>query len=91
MRPTEILSLIEEAKGTSAYLEKKKSAMATITKKEQKLAEVERIMQEDVMPKFGRLMEEKENFDNFKAISEQVQEKRRIYLAYNYSNLKDRV
>ena len=37
MRPSEVLSLIEEAKGTSAYLEKKKNAQALIVKKEQKL------------------------------------------------------
>ena len=33
MRPAEVLSLIEEAKGTSAYLEKKVQAMKTIEKK----------------------------------------------------------
>ena len=50
MRPAEILSLIEEAKGTSAYLTQKQSALATIRKKENKLTETERIMKEEVIP-----------------------------------------
>ena len=69
MRPAEILSLIEEAKGTSAYLTQKQSALATIRKKENKLTETERIMKEEVIPQFDRLMEDKANFDLFKDIN----------------------
>ena len=50
MRPAEILSLIEEAKGTSAYLSKKIDALKMIDKKQSKLSETERIMKEEVMP-----------------------------------------
>ena len=50
MRPAEILSLIEEAKGTSAYLTKKVDALKMIDKKQSKLLETERIMNEEVMP-----------------------------------------
>ena len=50
MRPAEILSLIEEAKGTSAYLSKKVDALKMIDKKQSKLIETERIMVEEVMP-----------------------------------------
>lgn len=91
MRPSEILSLIEEAKGTSAYLSQKKNAQAIIFKKEQKLAEVERVIEEDVLPKYRRLMEEKQNCDRHKEICEQIDEKKRLQLAYDYSQLKDRV
>lgn len=48
-------------------------------------------MNEDVIPKYDRLMEEKENFDRFKDITEAIQEKQRLYLAYDYNQLKDRV
>ena len=50
MRPAEILSLVEEAKGTSAYLIQKEGAQKTIAKKETKLVEIERIMREEVIP-----------------------------------------
>lgn len=89
MRPSEVLSLIEEAKGTSAYLSQKKNAMVTILKKEQKLAEVERVIQEDVLPKYRRLMDEKANFDLFKEVIEIIVEKERLKLAYDYCHLKD--
>jgi len=91
MRPAEVLSLIEEASGTSTYLSSKQSAEATIRKKEQKIAEVERVMREDVTPEFERLMEEKAMFDQFKDLSERIEEKTRLYLAYDYNQLKDRV
>ena len=70
MRPSEILSLIEEAKGTSAYLTQKQAAMATIRKKEAKLEETERIMAEEVVPQYERLMEDKANFDLYRDVLE---------------------
>ena len=91
MRPAEVLSLIEEAKGTSAYLQKKVQAMKTIEKKRAKLEETQRIMNEEVMPQYERLMEDKQNFDRYKEVSEAIKEKNRIYLAYDYNQLKAQV
>ena len=91
MAPKEVLSLVEEAKGTSAYLHQKESALATIRKKESKLAETERIMREEVLPQYERLMEEKANFDRFKQISDEIDDKSRLALAYDYSQLKAQV
>ena len=48
-------------------------------------------MSEEVMPQFERLMEDKANFDRYKELSEQIQEKQRLYLAYDYSQLKAQV
>ena len=48
-------------------------------------------MQEDVLPKYHRLMEEKQNFDRFNEVVEQIEEKRRLQLAYDYCTLKDRI
>lgn len=62
-----------------------------MNKKEMKLAEVERVMNEDVIPKYERLMEEKQNYDRYKDMTEGIQEKKRLYLAFDYSQLKDRV
>lgn len=57
MKPKDILSLIEEASGTSTYVVNKKSAEQTILKKQQKLEEVERVMSTDVLPQYEKLME----------------------------------
>ena len=43
MKPPEILSMIEEATGTSMYEAKKESAQRTIEKKENKLAQINRV------------------------------------------------
>ena len=36
-------------------------------------------------------MEDKENFDRFKDITEAIKEKNRLYLAYDYTQLKAQV
>ena len=48
-------------------------------------------MSEEVMPQYSRLMEDKANFDKFKDITEAIKEKNRLYLAYDYSQLKAQV
>ena len=44
MKPPEILSMIEEATGTSMYESKKESAQRMIEKKENKLSQINRVM-----------------------------------------------
>ena len=45
-------------------------------------------MSEEVMPQYARLMEDKANFDRYKDITEAIKEKNRLYLAYDYNQLK---
>jgi structural maintenance of chromosome 2 len=40
MKPPEVLAMIEEAAGTRMFEERKEKALETITKKDQKLAEI---------------------------------------------------
>ena len=91
MRPVEVLSLIEEASGTSSYLAQKEQAIAVIKKKEAKLADTERILAEEVEPKYQRMLEDKSNFDNFKKLSEEIEQKKRLYLAHKFCQLKVQV
>jgi len=44
MKPPEILSMIEEATGTSMYESKKESAQRMIEKKENKLTQINRVI-----------------------------------------------
>lgn len=43
MRPAEILSMIEEAAGTSMFEEKKEKAVKTMAKKEKRLDEIQEV------------------------------------------------
>ena len=53
MKPKEILSMIEEAAGTSLYESKKQSALKTIEKKDNKLADINKILEEELNPTLG--------------------------------------
>ena len=53
MKPQEILSMIEEAAGTSLYESKKQSALKTIEKKDNKLLDINKILDEELNPTLG--------------------------------------
>ena len=53
MKPQEILSMIEEAAGTSLYESKKQSALKTIEKKDNKLIDINKIIYEELNPTLG--------------------------------------
>lgn len=53
MKPQEILSMIEEAAGTSLYESKKQSALKTIDKKDTKLVDINKILNEELSPTLG--------------------------------------
>ena len=55
MKPQEILSMIEEAAGTSLYESKKQSALKTIEKKDNKLTDINKILDEELNPTLGKL------------------------------------
>ena len=54
MKPVEILSMIEEAAGTSLYESKKQCALKTIEKKDNKLLDISKILEEEINPTLGR-------------------------------------
>ena len=55
MKPIEILGLIEEAAGTRMFEMKKQQAIKTIEKKESKLDEIKRVINEDITPRLEKL------------------------------------
>ena len=62
MRPPEILGLLEEAAGTRLYETKKKTSLQTIAKKQQKLDELNSILNERITPTLERLRGEKQAY-----------------------------
>ena len=87
MKPPEILSLIEEACGTSIYCQRRRTAQETIKKKELKIAETDRLLEQDIKPQFDKLENDKKNFDHFTELGAKITDKQRLSTAYEYSEL----
>lgn len=62
MKPHETLAMIEEAAGTKMYELKKEQSVRSLEKKEVKLADVNRQLEESVEPHLEKLKKEKEEF-----------------------------
>ncbi|GAA5902189.1 hypothetical protein JCM5296_006624 [Sporobolomyces johnsonii] len=84
MRPHEILSMIEEAAGTSMFEEKKDKAIKTMAKKEKKLEEIQSLLKEEITPKLDRLREEKRVFLEFQKTSSELERLTKLVIAYEW-------
>lgn len=85
MKPSEILSLIEEAAGTRTFEERKDKAQKTMAKKESKLIEIRSLLQEEIEPKLEKLRNEKRTFLEFQQIQTDLEKMSRIIAAHDYS------
>lgn len=85
MKPTEILSLIEEAAGTRTFEERKDKAQKTMAKKESKLIEIRSLLQEEIEPKLEKLRNEKRTFLEFQQIQTDLEKMSRIIAAHDYA------
>ncbi|GAA5831466.1 hypothetical protein JCM11251_004033 [Rhodosporidiobolus azoricus] len=84
MRPSEILSMIEEAAGTSMFEEKKEKAVKTMAKKEKKLEEIQSLLREEIVPKLDRLREEKRTFLEFQKTSSELERLTKLVIAWDW-------
>ncbi len=84
MKPKEVLGLIEEAAGISLYQTKKEQTLQLIQKKDNKLAEIERVLSEEVVPQFEKLEREKKDLGTFKNNESHLEENIRIITANDY-------
>jgi structural maintenance of chromosome 2 len=83
-KPTEILSMVEEASGTSLYQTKRIAAFALLNKKEMKLKETDRIIEQDVQPQYAQLVTDKTNYDLFNKLEDDIAKKERVLLAFQF-------
>ncbi|CUM67537.1 uncharacterized protein PRCAT00005237001 [Priceomyces carsonii] len=84
MKPSEILSLIEEAAGTRTFEERKDRAQKTMAKKESKLIEIRSLLREEIEPKLEKLRSEKRNFLEYQQIRTDLEKLSRIVAAHDY-------
>ena len=84
MKPIEILGLLEEAAGTSIYEMKKDSSLKLIKKKENKLEEITKILNEDISPQLEKLMRDKQNYLTWKSKENEISRISKILTANDY-------
>ncbi|XP_025896562.1 structural maintenance of chromosomes protein 2 isoform X2 [Nothoprocta perdicaria] len=84
MKPPEILAMIEEAAGTRMYECKKIAAQKTIEKKEAKLKEIKRILEEEITPTLQKLKEERSSYLEYQKVTRAIEHLSRLYVAYQF-------
>ena len=86
MKPHEILSMLEEAAGTRMYETKKVTAIKTMEKKQIKVDEIDRILNEDILPALEKLRTEREEYMSWAAANQDIERLKRFVIAYEYIN-----
>ena len=84
MKPSEILSLIEEAAGTKMFEDRREKAERTMSKKETKLQENRTLLTEEIEPKLEKLRNEKRMFLEFQSTQTDLEKTERIVVSYEY-------
>ncbi|KAI9316303.1 RecF/RecN/SMC [Dichotomocladium elegans] len=91
MKPTEILSMVEEAAGTKMFEDRKNKAIATIAKKERKVEEINTILREEITPRLDQLRAEKRVYLDFQKTESEIDRINRVIVAYEYNRHHDKV
>ncbi|KAG1678186.1 hypothetical protein FOA52_016123 [Chlamydomonas sp. UWO 241] len=86
MKPIEILSLLEEASGTRMYEKKKEKAVATLEKKDQKMLEIEQVLQDEILPSVEKLKGQVKEYNEWADMSSQRDRMRRWLVAHDYTS-----
>lgn len=84
MKPPEILSMIEEAAGTSTYEHKKEKSVALIQKKDNKLDDLKALINEEIKPKLDKLRKDQETYIEYQKICRDVDYLTRIHISHLY-------
>ena len=84
MKPIEILGLMEEAAGTSSFQLKKESSLRMIKKKQNKLDEINKMLNEDITPKIEQLDSDKQNFQKWKTTQNEINRMDKIIKAHDF-------
>ena len=84
MKPIEILGMIEEAAGTRMFETKKRKAIETIEKKETKIVEINRVMDEDISPRLEKLSAQRNQYLEYTTLQTEVETNGRVVQAYDF-------
>uniref|UniRef100_A0A6N2KQT2 RecF/RecN/SMC N-terminal domain-containing protein n=1 Tax=Salix viminalis TaxID=40686 RepID=A0A6N2KQT2_SALVM len=84
MKPPEILSMLEEAAGTRMYETKKESALKTLEKKQSKVVEINKLLDQEILPALEKLRKERMQYMQWANGIAELDRLKRFCTAYDY-------
>ncbi|XP_058110794.1 structural maintenance of chromosomes protein 2-1-like isoform X2 [Magnolia sinica] len=84
MKPPEILSMLEEAAGTRMYETKKEAALKTLEKKQSKVDEIDKLLDQEILPALEKLRKERVHYMQWANGNTELDRLRRFCIAYEY-------
>ena len=84
MKPEETLGMIEEAAGTRMFETKKMNALKTIEKKQVRVEELSKCLNEEITPTLDKLREERKGFQTWQANNVELERLDRLCAAIDY-------
>lgn len=86
MKPAEILSMIEETAGTKMFQTKKEAALKTIEKKQQKVEDLSKCMEDTIGPEMEGLREKLQQYTIFTSNATELARLERFCVASDYQS-----
>ncbi|KAL0480513.1 structural maintenance of chromosome [Acrasis kona] len=90
MKPPEILGMIEEAAGTRMYEMRKSNAHKTMQKKDKKLEEIEKMLEEEIVPTLNRLKVDREKYVKWSSLGDECESLEKYCLAFQYHEYSEK-
>jgi structural maintenance of chromosome 2 len=84
MKPLEVLSMLEEATGVRLYEDQKAKALKTLTQRQLKLDEMDKMLREEITPTLEKRRAESEQYNRWLHNGQIVDRKRRLVDAHRY-------
>ncbi|XAR71817.1 hypothetical protein NMG60_11018249 [Bertholletia excelsa] len=84
MKPPEILSMLEEAAGTRMYESKKEAALKTLEKKQSKVDEINKLLDQEILPALEKLRKERMQYMQWANGNAELDRLKRFCIAYEY-------
>ncbi|KQK11078.1 hypothetical protein BRADI_2g57967v3 [Brachypodium distachyon] len=84
MKPPEILSMLEEAAGTRMYEMKKESALKTLEKKQNKVHEINKLLDDEILPALEKLRKERCQYMKWANGNAELDRLKRFCIAYEF-------
>jgi structural maintenance of chromosome 2 len=91
MKPPEILGMIEEAAGTRMFETKKQASIKTIEKKQLKVLEITKCIDEEITPTLENLRTERQIYHEWQANNAEYEQLERFCIACDFKVAEDKV
>lgn len=90
MKATEVLSMIEEAAGTRMFEDRKDKAFKTMSKKDNKVQEINSLLADEIEPKLEKLRSEMRAFLELQQTQSDLERLTKVVVAHDYVKLCER-